>query len=236
MPASPTVPAVLALGLALGLLHALDADHLLAVSTITSERPSPRRAALAGAVWGLGHALSLAVVGLAVVLFRWVVPPSFGAWCELAAAAMLVGLGVRAIRRGLGRAVVHVHVHAHDGHLHAHRHLHVRDHHAHAGLLHAVSHAGRGPFVVGVVHGLAGSAALALVTLATVSSPALGVAYVLVFGLGAAAGMTLASAAVALPLRAAHRARGRLHHRLDVALGASGVVFGATIALRALAG
>jgi high-affinity nickel-transport protein len=227
----------LALGFGLGVTHALDADHMVAVATIVSERPSTRRAAAVGAMWGLGHGAALSLVGIAMVVFRWAMPAWLAGWFELVVAAMLVGLGVQAIRRGL-RPSAHVHVHTHDGTAHVHRHVHLHGHgdvHGeHDGALHALAHAGRRPFVVGVAHGLAGSAALTLLVVGTIGSPAAGVAYLAIFGLGAVAGMTLLSALLSLSMVFAGAAAGRLHRRLEVAIGAGGIAFGVVLAMRVL--
>lgn len=232
-----TALSTLGLGFALGVTHALDADHLVAVATIVSERPSTRRAAAVGAMWGIGHGAALSLVGIAMLVFRWAMPAWLAGWFELAVAAMLVGLGAQAMRRGL-RPAAHVHVHTHDGTVHAHRHVHLHSHGAvhgeHDGALHALAHAGRRPFVVGVAHGLAGSAALTLLVVGTIASPMAGAAYLAVFGLGAVAGMTLLSALLSLPMVLAGASAGRLHRRLEVAIGAGGMAFGVALAVRVL--
>jgi hypothetical protein len=237
--------ATLGLGFMLGVAHALDADHLVAIATIVSERPSTRRAAAVGAMWGIGHGAALSAVGAAMIAFHWAMPAWLAAWFELAVAAMLVGLGARAVRRGLAQAV-HSHVHEHDGTVHAHRHVHVRGparahvrndgirHAQHDGALHALAHAGRRPFLVGVTHGLAGSGALTLLVLGTMRSATAGIAYLAVFGCGAIAGMTLLSALVAVPMTLAGATVGRVHRRLEVAIGAGGVAFGMVLGARIL--
>jgi high-affinity nickel permease len=225
--------ATLAGGFALGMVHALDADHLVAVSALVSERPAPGRSSLVGLAWGLGHATALGAGGVAVVLLGRAVPAALGAGFELAVALMLVMLGVQAVRRGLASAALHRHLHAHDGAVHAHRHLHVHGLGRHEGLLHALAHAGRRPFAVGLVHGLAGSAALSLVVLAAIPTPGLALAYVAVFGVGSIGGMALVSGLVAVPLAAA--TQGALR-RLQVGIGAAGVAFGCVLAVRIVTG
>ncbi len=232
MDAAPTLVATLGLGFSLGLLHALDADHLVAVATMVSARPSPRRAALVGLVWGLGHGAAITTVGLAVLVFHWAMPRQAATWFELAVAAMLVGLGAGAVRRGLGRARMHAHVHLHDGRLHAHRHVHLAGEAAHEGLVHALAHVGRRPFLVGLVHGLAGSAGLTLMVLATIPSPVVGLCYVLVFGAGVLVAMSITSTLVALPATLA--SLGAVRRHLEVAVGAAGMVFGSVLGLRLL--
>ena len=234
--AAPSLLATLGVGLSLGLLHALDADHLVAVSALVSERPSPQRSALVGLAWGLGHATALGAAGVAVLLLGRAIPPGLGAWFDLAVAVMLVVVGAQAVRRGLDRTVLHAHVHAHGGEGHVHRHLHVAGTGRHDGRLHALTHAGRRPFVVGFVHGLAGSAALTLVVLATIPSPALGLVYVAVFGVGSIAGMATVSALLGASLAAAGTALGAFRRHLQVGLGVGGVAFGCVLAVWLLLG
>ncbi len=232
MGAASTLLATLGLGFSLGLLHALDADHLVAVATMVSARPAPRRAALVGLVWGLGHGASLTAVGAAVLVFHWAMPAQLATWFELAVAFMLVGLGVGALRHGLGSSRLHTHLHVHGGRVHLHRHLHLAAETAHGGALHALAHVGRRPFLVGMVHGLAGSAGLVLVVLATIPSTVVGLCYLLVFGFGVLAAMSVASALVALP--AAMASVGALRHRLEMGIGAAGIAFGSMLAVRLL--
>jgi sulfite exporter TauE/SafE len=192
MPASPL--ALLAFGFLLGLRHALDVDHLAAVSTIVSARRGVWTSSLVGALWGLGHTAALLVVGLAVVALHAEIPPSVAHGLELGVAAMLVALGLnllRTLRRG-GR--LHLHAHHHGGRLHVHPHVH------RPGTAHDHPGPGPRPFLVGLVHGLAGSAALMLAVAATIPSPALAMAYVTVFGCGSIGGMMAMSALVGVPL------------------------------------
>lgn len=160
---------VAGIGLLLGLRHALDADHVVAVTTIVSREQRFGRAAAIGALWGLGHTVALLVVGGAIIAFRLVVPPRVGLTLELGVACMLILLGFLNLRRGSGQE------------------------HAHPPF-----HPGR-PLLIGVIHGLAGSAAAALLVLATIRDTAAAIAYLLVFGVGTIIGMTLVTALLALP-------------------------------------
>jgi len=218
MPPTP-LPALLGFGFLLGLRHALEADHLAAVSTIVSTRRSAWGASLVGALWGLGHTAALLVVGLLVVGLHAEIPPRLAAGLELGVAAMLVGLGLNVLwtlRRG-GR--LHHHVHAHGARLHVHPHVHgaafvpADGHHRVASM--------RRPFLVGLVHGLAGSAALMLVVAASIPSPAMALAYVMVFGIGSVGGMTAMSAVVGAPMAlvTARFARAEAVLRVGAALG-----------------
>ena len=194
-----TALGLLAVGFVLGLRHALDVDHLAAVSTIVSQRRSLWSSSLVGAVWGLGHTASLLAVGVLVIGLHTAIPPAVAHALELGVAVMLIGLGANLLRTVLRGDTIHHHAHTHDGHHHVHPHVHpvgsggdVAHHH--------VLGAGRRPFLVGLMHGLAGSAGLMLVVLATIPSPALAVAYLVVFGVGSIGGMVAMSALLGVPL------------------------------------
>ena len=204
----------LLLGFGLGVKHATDADHLVAVTTIVSEQRSLRGSAWVGLLWGIGHSASLLFAGLLVILLNVTIPASLAHALEFTVALMIVLLGGRLLYTLLRRGRrVHTHPHVHDGFAHAHIHFHEEDD------AHAVSNAVREPFepshhhaarftgwrsmVVGVVHGLAGSAAVTLLVLSEVvsgGSRALGMAYLLVFGVGSIGGMVLMSTVISLPL------------------------------------
>jgi hypothetical protein len=187
-------------GLAQGLRHALEPDHLAAVSTLVADRKSARQAASYAVSWGLGHALVLLAFGGALLLVRARLPERVAAGFELVVAVMLVVLGVRALRRawvrGAGDAVPHHHasgVHAHVGPA---DHVHLR------GLTLA-----KQPLLVGCVHGLAGSGALVAVVLSQAASPLAGLAYMAVYGGGAALGMAMLAGVAGLPLAKLVRTR-----------------------------
>ncbi len=187
--------AVLGFGFLLGLRHALDVDHLAAVSTIVSRRRSVWRSSLVGVAWGIGHTTSLLAVAIGVIGLHAEIPPWVEQWLELAVAAMLVGLGVRLLHGVLRGDAIHADAHAHAGgppHRHPHRHRDGDDAHDHG-----PSH-GR-PFAVGLVHGLAGSGGLMLAVAATIPDRLVALAYVLVFGAGSIGGMTIMSALFAIP-------------------------------------
>jgi ABC-type nickel/cobalt efflux system permease component RcnA len=195
---------VLGFGLLFGMQHALEADHLAAVATLVAREPDKRRVVRQGVFWGLGHTLTLLAFGGAVMVVGMALSEATVHGLEAAVGVMLVALGADLLRR-LWRERVHIHGHRHAPqgvhHFHAHSHKddaasHDRDahHHAHRPLpLRAL--------LVGMVHGLAGSAALVLLTLQQVGDPWVGLLYVLVFGLGSVAGMGALSWAVSLPLR-----------------------------------
>ncbi len=195
---------VLVFGLLVGMQHALEADHLAAVATLVAREPDKKRVVRQGVFWGLGHTLTLLAFGGAVMVVGLALSETTVHGLEAAVGVMLVALGLDLLRR-LWKDRVHFHAHRHAPqdapHFHAHSHHgesgpHDRDAHRHEHRplpLRAL--------LVGMVHGLAGSAALVLLTLQQVGDPWIGLLYVLVFGLGSVAGMGALSWAVSLPLR-----------------------------------
>lgn len=187
---------ILGIGFLLGARHALDADHLAAVSTILSGRPSLRTSGFVGFCWGLGHTAVLLVVGLAVIVLKVTIPEPVAQALEFGVGLMLVLLG-GSLAMTLLREQWHLHVHRHgeETHLHFHSHRLQADHeHVHWLQL------SLRPFVVGTVHGLAGSAALMLMVLSAVHTAWEGVAYILFFGIGSILGMVLLGVMISLPL------------------------------------
>lgn len=196
------------LGFVLGLKHAVDADHLAAVSTIVTERSGLLRSSLVGALWGLGHGLALLPAAIAVIVLRLEIGAGVAALLELGVAVMLIWLALRTLLELARGATLHLHVHRHGAHRHVHLHLHAREEdlaaeHDHVSLAHdhAAHPIGVRPLLVGMVHGLAGSAALMLLVLSTIPSPALGLVYVAVFAAGSTLGMVATSLVVGLPMQ-----------------------------------
>jgi ABC-type nickel/cobalt efflux system permease component RcnA len=189
---------VLIIGLGLGLRHALDTDHLAAVSTIVSERKNWFSSLLIGGLWGIGHTASLLLAGAAVILMRLDIG-RYEKPLEFCVALMLIGLGVNVLYKLWRGGRVHFHEHSHAGHTHIHPHLHdekPEPAHSHHGLKLGVR-----PLIVGMVHGLAGSAALMLSVLMTIKgSTALAFAYIIIFGVGSIGGMMLMSLILSLPI------------------------------------
>lgn len=208
-----------ALGSLLGMRHALEPDHLAAVSTLVTDQRSSYRAMLLGACWGVGHTITLLVVGIVLVVLRSEMPPGISDVFELAVAAMLIALGGRAVytaaRQGSrGPTRVHQHgrrVHRHPG---AVQHVHI------GGWTLA-----RRPLIVGAIHGLAGSGALTALVLATLSSTAARVTYMALFGLGSTVGMAALSGVLGWPI-----ARFGSHHAVargvSLAVGCASIVMG----------
>jgi hypothetical protein len=192
------VLATLALGFVLGLKHAFDADHVAAVSTFVSEERNLLRSSLIGVSWGLGHTAALLVFGLAIAAFRLAVSPRLAQTLEFLVGCMLVFLGASVLLRLAKDKAVHIHTHEHDGVRHSHWHVHGGDGgHKHR---HHVLRFGGKPFVVGVVHGLAGSAALMLFVVSAIPSLLVAVCYIVVFGVGSIGGMVGMSLVMSVPL------------------------------------
>ena len=189
------------LGSLLGVRHALEPDHLAAVTTLVSRERSSIRAAMLGACWGLGHTLSLVVVGALLIVLRKEMPAALTEVFELGVAVMLIALGVRAVLQAVRQGS--------DGPERLHRHGPVV--HSHAGVashLH-VGHwtLARRPLLIGAVHGLAGSGALTALVLATLPTTASQLSYMALFGLGSTFGMAALSGLLGWPL-----ARFGTHH------------------------
>jgi ABC-type nickel/cobalt efflux system permease component RcnA len=220
----------LGLGFVLGLKHALDADHLVAVSTIVGREKSLWKSSLVGAIWGAGHTASLFGVAVAVILLRLTSSPGVALTLELAVGLMLILLGTDLLRRLIrGEVVVHSHPHGHGTSEHAHWHVHSDLPAPVPGSHHT---AGKRPFLVGLVHGLAGSAALMLFVLTTIPSPWMGLLYVLIFGAGTIGGMLVMSTLIGLPFALASRALPRFVGAIQYAAGVGSVAFGIFYAWR----
>lgn len=188
---------LLSIGFVLGLRHALDADHLAAVSTVLAERPSFRASSAVGLWWGIGHTLTLLVVGAVVLVWHVRIPEPLAETAECAVGLLLIVLG-GSLATKLHRERWHVHQHEHhDGARHAHLHSHqVQDDHRHG---HWMVESVR-PLSIGMAHGLAGSAALMLMILSTTHEVAQGLLSIAVFGLGSIIGMMAIGMTISLPL------------------------------------
>jgi high-affinity nickel-transport protein len=221
-----TLFAVLAVGFVLGLRHATDADHVVAITALMSRERSPRAALVLGAFWGLGHSFTILCVGGAIVAFGLAMPRALGLSLEMSVAVMLVLLGVlnltgagkRAETAGTARRE------AAEGGV-------ARDRSIRETALRLVRRGGRS-LAIGIVHGLAGSAAVALLVLTTLRDTRSALAYLAVFGSGTILGMMLVTATLAVPIRIA-TARFRATERvLARATGALSLAFGLFLAYR----
>lgn len=230
---------LLLLGFLIGLRHALEADHLAAVAALSSQATSARHAVRMGVVWGTGHTLSLFAVGSVVVVLDTSLPENFAHWLEFGVGVMLVLLGADVIRR-IVRDRIHFHVHKHeDGVEHFHGHAHSRlaastsakpPEPGHGSHQHAHQ---RGfpmrALVVGLIHGMAGSAALILLALTSVDSVWQALLYMLLFGLGSILGMAALSLVIALPLRLSARGLTLTHNTVQAALGLGTIAIGVAL-------
>lgn len=218
----------LSLGFVLGLRHALDADHIAAVSTFVSEEKQLWRSSLIGVFWGMGHTAALLVFGLIIAIFRLAVNPRLSQVLEFVVGLMLVFLGANVLLRLIEAPTVHAHLHEHDGVPHAHLHFHTAGSaHAHE---HQVLRLGGRPFLVGIVHGLAGTAALMLLVVSAIPSLLLAVGYILIFGIGSIGGMMAISLLMTLPLALAARRMAMVERGVRLLAGLFSLGFGIFLA------
>ena len=223
---------MLLFGLLLGMRHAMEADHVAAVATLATRGRSIGQTMRLGAVWGLGHTLTLLLFGGIVLTLDSVMPQQLAAGLELAVGFMLVVLGLDVLRRMIKERVhFHVHRHAEDV-VHLHAHSHADEHAPHDPHLHTHGHVlglNLRALFIGMMHGMAGSAALILLTLETVRSVPLGLAYIVLFGAGSIIGMALLSAIIAVPLRYSAATLTRVHNGLKALIGGATVALGAML-------
>ena len=246
---------IIALGFFLGMRHATDPDHVIAVTTIVGRERKISNAAWIGVFWGVGHTLTIFVVGAAIIVFGLVIPPRLGLSMELSVGLMLLLLGVMNVvsfvrslptQRETGSApkVLHSHAHSHGDYVHSHQHGHHPEAHQHTDEKTPLAWFDRSlqrfklyqpvrPLMIGIVHGLAGSAAAALLVLATIRSPRWAVAYLLVFGAGTIAGMMLITMSIASAFHLGSGGR-KFFHRLALASGLLSLGFGLVVAYQIL--
>jgi high-affinity nickel-transport protein len=268
-----TFLSIIAVGFFLGMRHATDPDHVIAVATIVSRQRNLTRAAMIGAFWGLGHTVTIFVVGAGIILFNLVIPVRVGLGMELSVGIMLVVLGIanvaaflrsipdspldsRELERqevlgreqeedqegdtdheDLPRITVHSHAHSHGDYVHSHRHRHAPELHPHAPdrtplafldrmLVGFGAYQHLRPLAVGIVHGLAGSAAVALLVLTTIRNAHWAIAYLLVFGAGTIAGMMVITMSLASTLKVAADRSRFVARKLGMASGLLSLAFG----------
>lgn len=230
-------------GFLLGMRHATDADHVIAVTTILNRSRRFIHTTLIGALWGLGHTITVVVVGVLIIGFNVVIPPPVGLGMEFAVALMLIALGILNLTGGMRTiterltpgAPIHGHVHVHpeepEAHAHKHAHLHGHGTDPHLGGADGLV-ATFGwyqllrPVGVGLVHGLAGSAAVALLVLATIQDTGAAIGYLVVFCLGVAAGMAALTTVIGLPFWIARARSEQINRWLTVGSGLLSLAFG----------
>jgi len=199
-----TLLAVLALGFFLGMRHATDSDHVVAVAAIVSRTRTRRSALWVGLLWGIGHSATVLAVGSALIWFHWAIPPRLGLSLEMGVAVMLILLGAVNLTSAASRLE--------------------SAQHEHGSRLR--------PIAIGVVHGLAGSAAIALLVLTTIQSTRFAFAYLAVFGVGTIAGMLLITSALALPVSALNRRLRGAERQFARVAGGLSLIFGLFLAYR----
>lgn len=204
------------IGFLLGVKHAFEADHILAVTTLVSEYKNVYKAALIGTFWGIGHTTTLLLIGLFVLLYKVSIPPDLSVLFESLVGLMLIVLGTRAIFNSSD--VLHAHRHSHHDEQHAHIHIHLSGQQK--------SHQHTRSFFVGALHGVAGSGTLMILILATLRSITSGIFYILLFGIGSIVGMTLMSAAVGIPFMLVNQNFTRLTSFIKIFAGILSILFG----------
>ena len=239
---------IIVVGFFLGMRHATDPDHVIAVSTIVSQQRSAKKAALIGVFWGLGHTFTILVVGSGIILFNLVIPARIGLAMELSVGFMLILLGgwnlvsfMQSLPSGNeDEGIAHSHPHSHGDYVHSHLHQHAPEHH-HDGAQNPLAWLDRllgkttpyqvlRPLMVGIVHGLAGSAAVALLILASIRHTTWAIVYLLVFGIGTIAGMMLITMSIASAFRFVGTRFQAFGRRLAVVSGLVSLVFGLVLA------
>ena len=220
---------ILGLGFLLGMQHALEADHIAAVSSIAARRSRISDIVKHGLTWGLGHTLTLFAFAGAALLLGQAIPEDIARPMETAVGIMLVGLGAHVLWR-LWRDRVHFHKHGHaDGTVHIHAHSHANETVAHerAAHVHAHGFCWR-TLLVGLMHGMAGSAALLVLAVSQASSPAVGLGYVALFGVGSMVGMGALSTVIAVPFAVSARWLTVANHGLQGTVGVVTMAIGVT--------
>jgi len=219
-----TTFSVLLIGFVLGLQHAIEADHLAAVSTIVSEKKNLLTASLVGGMWGVGHTISLFAVGAFVIFLKLQISETVETRLEAIVGGMLVLLGINALRKLFSAEKIHMHTHEHGTREHVHIHTHKNE-------TEEASHHRFSPrsIVIGMVHGLAGSAALMLLVVPTIASPTVALIYILIFGIGSIGGMMAMSFLIGLPLHFTANRFEILNRGIRLAAGVFSLGLGALI-------
>lgn len=220
----------------MGVRHATDADHVVAISTIVTQQKKLKNASIIGALWGIGHTITVFIVGVAIIIFHVVIPPRVGLFLEFAVAIALIILGIRNLLISPDRPHTHIHFHDLNPHIHIHEHtalvqeemgvkVSIRRFVRQFGLFQLLR-----PIIIGLIHGLAGSAAIALLIVGSIKSPQVAVFYLLIFGLGTMIGMMVITTLIGMPIIfAAHRFT-KINRYITILSGILSLVFGLYLA------
>lgn len=210
--------ALITTGLILGTLHALDADHVVAVSTLMTETKSIKKAAKLGVFWGIGHTTALLMIGLSVILLKITIPEQFGAPFELMVGGIIILLGIKILYTSFGTKT-HTHTHTHGDLSHTHIHLtREKEKNHHRKPLTA--------FLIGTIHGTAGSAALMLIVLSTIKNTLQGIMYIGMFGIGTVIGMSIMTTVIGWSLITTTKKINRIQKPLHATIGVASILFG----------
>ena len=225
--------AALGLGVVLGLRHSLDPDHVVAVSTIVSQYRNPLRSFWVGVSWGLGHTTTLFLIGIVIIALRLTIPDRLALLMEFFVGIMLVGLGAQVVY-SFRKKKVHQHSHGHEDEDHLHFHSHAQaqeetkvenvEHHNDTGV--GKPFLRKKSYVVGLVHGVAGSAALTLLVLASIESPFVGLVYILLFGLGSILSMGVMTIFISFPFVFSANRLPNLNRAIQFGVGTLSMLFG----------
>src|SRR3954451_520643 len=210
---------ILALGFVLGIKHAIEPDHVIAVSTIASQSKKLLRSSLAGVFWGIGHTATLLIVGVILIFMKGEIPEKWAMSLEFLVGIMLVYLGITTI---LSLKNIHLHKHQHDGDEHKHVHSHEssgKHEHKHQHDTYLKS------MLIGLVHGLAGSGAMVLLTMSTVKSVGEAAIYILIFGAGTVMGMLFFTTIIGIPFVLSKKRR-TISGTLGITTGVISTTFG----------
>ncbi|MDQ6980680.1 MAG: urease accessory protein [Ghiorsea sp.] len=222
---------ILIFGFLLGLRHAFEADHVAAVASMATRSTSLAEGIRMGATWGMGHTLTLLLFGSIVIFSDSLIPETMALSLEFVVGIMLVALGVDVIYK-MRKERIHFHVHEHaDGIKHFHAHSHANEG-VHKESAHEHEHKKRFPLralFVGMMHGMAGSAALIILTLQTVETPTMGLVYILIFGFGSVAGMALMAMVIMIPLRHSAKRLTHVYARIQATIGVATLTLGAYV-------
>lgn len=237
---------ILGIGLLLGIRHATDADHVVAVSTIVSTQKNIFSSTLIGALWGIGHTVTVFLVGSLIIIFHIVIPPRVGLTLEFFVAIALIILGIMSLTGALEALTkklsngshVHLHIFSHNPHLHMHEHESPAISEVSGKTIPIKSNILKRygayqifrPLIVGLIHGLAGSAAIALLILGSIQNPIVALIYLLIFGIGTIIGMMMITTAIGLPIIFSLNKFASINKTITLVSGLTSLLFGLFLA------